>query len=90
MSDMAISMAFLLRCPYADRSPVSATRSPIVIVPDNPVEAGVVGVDGVIGVVGVISDGAAAYIATSPISRPTMKVAIAIFEDFLPSDIEIP
>ena len=37
-----------------------------------------------------ISDGAAAYITTRPINRPTTKVPIAIFEDFLPSDIEIP
>jgi len=61
------------------------------MVPDNPeaivVDAVMLELD-----VGVSpNEGAAAYITTMPTSMPTIRVAIAIFEDdFLPSDIEIP
>jgi len=88
MSLMAMLIAFRFISPYAVRSPVRASRAPIVMVPDRPDPTVVVAVILVLEG-GAIMDGAAAYITTRPINKPTTKVPIAIFEDFLPSDIEI-
>ena len=75
MSDIAISTATLLRWPYAERSPVRGTRSPIVIVPESPDDdTEVIEFD---GVAGAIMLGAIAYIATSPISRPMTNADVA-------------
>ena len=74
MSDIAISTATLFCWPIAARSPVSATRSPIVIVPESPEETEVIEVDGVTG--GNML-GAAAYITTSPINRPMTNADVA-------------
>jgi hypothetical protein len=70
-----------------DKLALRSVSTPIVIVPDNPLDAALVPdiavVADIVEVDGDIIEGAAAYIPTPPINRPTMNATPAITLAFI-------